>query len=136
MMIALSIVGFSASSPTTPLLQLDYPLVKYWERKVWKAAAGARKDMSEGPDQEQYLRSYKIFTGGKRDDAFHIEDANGIPIDGNTAGGMRDFARSIWRSLYEKRGIAPETWGQATKEMREEYCGEMEREYHVLPLLQ
>ena len=124
------IMGFSASSPTTPLLQLDYPLVKYWERKVWKAAAGARKDTSEVQTKNS-TRGGTRSSQGENVMMLYIEDANGIPIDGNTASGMRDFARSIWRSLYE-RGIAPETWGQATKEIREEYCGEMEREYHVL----
>jgi hypothetical protein len=42
------ILGLSVLSATTPpLSQLDYPLVKYWERKVWRGVAGTRKDTSE-----------------------------------------------------------------------------------------
>ena len=68
---------------------------------------------------------------GKNVMMLYIEDANGKPIDGNIAGGMRELARSIWRSFYEQ-GIAPETWGQATMEVRDEYCQEMESKYPVL----
>jgi hypothetical protein len=35
--------------------------------------------------------------------------------------------------MYE-RGIAPETWGQATKEVHMEYSRKMESEYHILRL--
>ena len=30
----------------SPLKSLDYPLVKYWERKVWKSVIDTRKDTS------------------------------------------------------------------------------------------
>ena len=112
------------------LAQRDYPLVKYWDRKIWKTLAGSKKDTSE-------VETKGSSCGGTRSSMgenvmmLYIEDASGTPIDGNTASGIREFARSIWRSFYE-RGIAPETWGQATKEVREEYWREMENEYHVL----
>lgn len=114
------------------LSQHDYPLVRYWERKVWKSFASTRKDTSE-VQTKSGSRGGTRSSKGENVMMLYIEDADGKSIDGNIAGGMRDFARSIWRSLYE-RGIAPETWGQATKEVREEYCREMESEYHVLRL--
>jgi hypothetical protein len=115
-----------------PLLQHDYPLVKYWEKRVWKGVAGSKKDTSE-VQTKNGSRGGTRSSKGENVMMLYIEDADGLPIDGNIAGGMREFARSIWRSLYE-RGIAPETWGQATKEVREEYCQEMESEYPVLRL--
>lgn len=129
-----SVVSTNQLSSVTPpsLLQLDYPLVKYWERKVWKSVACTRKDTSE-VQTKSGSRGGTRSSKGENVMMLYIEDANGSPIDGNIASGMRDFARSIWRSLYD-RGIAPETWGQATKEVRGEYCREMESEYPVLRL--
>lgn len=63
----------------------------------------------------------------------YIENADGTPVDGTIASTMREFARSIWRDLY-LRGMAPETWGQATRQVREEFCQEMERAYPALRL--
>jgi len=120
------------SAKSSPLSQLDYPLVKYWEKKEWKSVAGSKKDTSEVQTKTS-SRGGTRSSKGENVMMLYIEDANGIPIDGNIASGIRDHARSIWRSLYE-RGIAPDTWGQATKEVREEFCREMEKEYHVLRL--
>jgi hypothetical protein len=121
-----------SSARLPPLSQVDYPLVKYWERKVWKTVAGTRKDTSE-VQAKTGSRGGSRSSKGENVMMLYIEDANGMPIDGNIAGGIREHARSIWRSLYE-RGIAPETWGQATMEVREKYCREMESEYPVLRL--
>jgi hypothetical protein len=115
-----------------PLSQADYPLVKFWERKVWKSVAVTRKDTSE-VESKGSSRGGTRSSKGENVMMLYIEDTNGLPIDGSLASGMRDFARCIWRSLYE-RGIAPETWGKATKEVREEFCREMESEFFVLRL--
>jgi hypothetical protein len=115
-----------------PLSPLDYLLVKYWDKNTWKSVAGSRKDTSE-VQTKNGSRGGTRSSKGENIMMLYIEDANGTPIDGNTASGMRELARSIWRSMYE-RGIAPETWGQATKEVRMEYSQEMESEYHVLRL--
>jgi hypothetical protein len=119
-----------SSAKPPPLSQDDYPLVKYWEKKAWKSVSGTRKDTSE-------VQTTTSSRGGTRSSKgenvmmLYIEDANGLPVDGNIASDMRDFARCIWRSLYE-RGLAPSTWGQATMQVRDEFCREMEREYPVL----
>ena len=122
----------SAIAKLPPLSQAKYPLVKFWEKKVWKSVAGSRKDTSE-VQIKVYSRGGTRSSKGENVMMLYIEDTNGSPIDGNVAGGMRDFARSIWRSLYE-RGIAPETWGKATKEVRDEFCREMETEFFILRL--
>jgi len=115
-----------------PLSQGEYPMVRFWERKVWKSIAGAKKDTSE-VESKGSSRGGTRSSKGENVMMLYIEDANGSPIDSNIASGMRDFARCIWRSLYE-RGIAPESWGKATKEVRDEFCREMETEYFVLRL--
>jgi hypothetical protein len=120
-------------SETTPgLSQLDYPLVKYWDRSVWKSVIGTRKDTSEVQNKSG-SRSGTRSLKGENVMMLYIEDSSGNPIDGNTASGIREFARTIWRSLYD-RGLAPESWGQATKDVRDKYCREMENEYQVLRL--
>ncbi|KAN0113494.1 hypothetical protein V8E52_007652 [Russula decolorans] len=94
----------------------DYPLVKYWERKVRKSVTGTRKDTSE-------LQTKTGSCGGTR--SSKGENIMMLYIkDSNIAGGMRELARSIWRSFYER----------ATMEVREEYCQEMESKYLVLRL--
>ena len=120
----------SVKSP--PLSQIDYPLVTFWEKKHWKNLASTKKDSSE-VETKGGARGGTRSSRGENVMMLYVEDASGTPIDGNIASDMRDFARSIWRSLYE-RGIAPETWGQATKEVREEFCRDMETEYPVLRL--
>lgn len=121
-----------SGSKLLPLSRGDYPLVNYWEKKVWKIVAGNKKDTSDIQTKGS-SRGGTRASKGENVMMLYIEDATGSPIDGNIASGMRDFARCIWRSLYE-RGIAPETWGQATKEVRDEYSREMESEYPVLQL--
>jgi hypothetical protein len=129
--ISFSTVLSDKASGTTPRLSpLDYPLVKYWERKVWKSVIDTRKDTSE-VQTKGGSRGGTRSSKGENVMMSYIEDSNGNPVDGNTASGIREFARTIWRSLYD-RGIAPETWGQATKDVRDEYCREMESEYPVL----
>jgi hypothetical protein len=83
-----SAVLFNKVSGTTPrLLQLDYPLVKYWERKVWKSVIGTRKDTSE-------VQTKGGSCGGTRSSKgenimmLYIKDSNGNPVDGNTASGI------------------------------------------------
>ena len=82
------------------LSQHDYSLVRYWERKVWKSFTSTRKDMSEVQTKSGSCGGTRS-SKGKNVMMLYIEDADGKSIDGNIAGGMRDFARSIWRSLYE-----------------------------------
>ena len=120
------------STRPSPLSQMDYPLVKFWEKKSWKNFSSTRKDASE-VETKAGARGGTRSSRGENVMMLYVEDASGTPIDGNIASGMRDLARSIWRSLYE-RGIAPETWGQATKEVREEYFQDMESNYPVLRL--
>jgi hypothetical protein len=121
-----------SSAKPPPLSQLNYLLVRYWNRKIWKSIAGTRKDTFEVQTKNRSCGGTRS-SKGENVMMLYIEDANGTPIDGNTASGIRELARSIWRNLYE-RGIAPETWGQATMEVCEEFCREMESEYLVLRL--
>jgi hypothetical protein len=90
----------TSSAIHPPLSQLDYPQVRYWDRKVWKDVTSTRKDTSE-------VHTKNGSCGGTRSSMgenvmmLYIEDANGKPVDGSIAGAMRELARSIWRSLYK-----------------------------------
>jgi len=61
----------------------------------------------------------------------YVENADGTAISGTCASEIREFARSIWRGFYS-REIAPKKWGDASKDIREEYYREMENEFRVL----
>jgi hypothetical protein len=63
----------------------------------------------------------------------YIEHANGTSVSGAMAAEIRDFARSVWRGFYV-RGMAPEKWGDASRQVRDEYIREMENEWTVLRL--
>jgi len=75
------------SAKPPPLSQLEYPLVRFWDRKVWKDISGSMKDTSK-------VQTKGGSCGGTRSSKgenimmLYIEDANGTPIDSNTAGGM------------------------------------------------
>jgi hypothetical protein len=54
----------------------------------------------------------------------YVELEDGTVINGDRAGEIRKFARSIWVS-FSKKGPPPSKWGQADIEMRKTYCNEM-----------
>jgi hypothetical protein len=54
----------------------------------------------------------------------YVELEDGTVIDGDRAGEIRKFARSIWVS-FSKKGPPLSKWGQADVEMRKTYCKEM-----------
>ena len=86
-------IGFSTVlsdkvSGTTPrLLPLDYLLVKYWERKVWKSVIDTRKDTSEVQTKGGSCGSTRS-SKGENVMMLYIEDSNRNPVDGNTASGI------------------------------------------------
>ena len=54
----------------------------------------------------------------------YVELEDGTVINGDRAGDIRKFARSIWVS-FSKKGSPPSKWGQADIEMRKTYSREM-----------
>jgi hypothetical protein len=112
-------------------MQSDYPRIKFWNKLDWKNFENARRD-SSGLEVKNTGRG-----GGTRSSKgenvmmLYIEDADGLPVSGTIAGGIRDFARSIWRGFYSL-GVAPEKWGDAMPEVRSKYCNEMENAFEVL----
>jgi hypothetical protein len=122
--------AFTPLAKLSPLVQSDYPGVKFWSRLDWKKAENNRKDSSE-------LEAKSTGRGGARSSKgenvmmLYIEDTDGSPVDGTLASAIREFARSIWRSFYSQ-GIAPERWGDAPQEIRDKYCHEMESAFTVL----
>lgn len=126
----------SSSSITTPLAKLgslsprDYPAIKFWTKLDWKKLENTRKDV---PDLEARSGGHGGTRSSKGENVMmlYIEDAAGSPVDGTVAGAIRDFARSIWRNLYSQ-GIAPDRWGDASKEIRDKYYHEMESAFMPL----
>ena len=53
-----------------------------------------------------------------------METADGLSVDGDRSGKMREFARSIWVLLAQLH-TAPSTWGQAHLGIRQFYFREM-----------
>jgi hypothetical protein len=88
-----------------PLLQSDYPRVKFWNKIQWKNFESARKD-SYGIHAKNIARGGTRSAKGENVMMLYIEDTNGLPVNGAIAGAIRDFARSIWRGFYSL-GVAP-----------------------------
>lgn len=128
-----SLLSSKFSLPTanlSPLVQTDYPRVKFWNKLEWKNFENARKD-STGIEAKSTGRGGTRSAKGENVMMLYIEDANGLPVNGAIAGAIREFARSIWRGFYSL-GVAPEKWGDAMQEVRDKYCNEMENSFEVL----
>ena len=101
----------SGANPA-PLSHLEYPLVKYWEKKVWKNVAGTRKDTSE-VETKGGARGGTRSLRGENVMMLYIEDTNGMPVDGNIASDMRECYSASKRALESQR-----TKGTAEEEIR------------------
>lgn len=53
----------------------------------------------------------------------YVELEDGTVIDGDRAGEIHKFARSIW-VFFSKKGSLPSKWGQADIDMWKIYCQE------------
>jgi len=102
------------------LSRSNFPLVKFWTREEWNAYNSARKDASSAEVDNP--------RGGPTD---YIEEEDGTPVSSATITEIRLLARSIWIGAFEQ-GKAPKTWGDASKELRDEYFYEMESHWGVL----
>jgi hypothetical protein len=130
---SLEILPYGVLRPTMRLLSLeqsDYPHVKYWTKSDWRKSENFRKDTSE-LETKGTGRGASRSSKGENVMMLYIEDENGSPVCGTLASEIRDLARSIWRGFY-MRGVAPEKWGDASKEVRDEFCYEMESKFGVL----
>jgi hypothetical protein len=107
-----------AASPSVPLLQADFPLVRYWNRSDWTKGDGISKN--SGPK----LHGATLVSQGINVSAKYIEDKTGNTVDGFRSGQMVKVAAQIWFGLVEK-GLAPRTWGQASLEVITLYNNEM-----------
>ncbi|KAH9074394.1 hypothetical protein EDB83DRAFT_2516214 [Lactarius deliciosus] len=126
--------GTSAGSwhPSWGLVPSEFPLVKYWRRRAWRTHNDEGKDstvLASSSGQRGGARAAK----GEKVMMQYIENADGTPITGDVAAEMRSHARSIWTELND-RNIAPSKWGDASKNIRENYYFEMESEFYVLRL--
>jgi len=112
----------------------DLPLVKYWRKRAWKVHSDTLNDSSDlMPGRKRGRRGRTRSAQGINVTMLYIENADGTPINGAVAGEIREFACSIWRGLHSwPRSAAPEKWGDASKEVREQYYLEMETEFEVL----
>ncbi|KAH9174060.1 hypothetical protein EDB89DRAFT_2068003 [Lactarius sanguifluus] len=102
--------------PSWGLVPSGFPLVKYWKRRAWRTHDDKEKDLMGENVMMQY-----------------IENADGTPITGDVAADMRTFVRSLWFKLNNRK-IALAKWGDASKDIHENYYFEMESEFYVLRL--
>jgi len=97
-----------------PLSCFDFPLVKFWTRDKWNAYNTARKDTSSTEVDN---------TQGRPMD--YIEEVDRMPVSAKTIANIQLFMWSIWIGAF-KEGKAPKIWGDASKELRDEYLYELE----------
>ena len=108
------------------LSKSDFPDVKYWRREDW-----TRRQKDNDFDIQPGSRGSTWRAKGENVRTKYIENTDGTPVSGDVASDIREQARSIWRG-FTKRGIAPDTWGSATREEENEFNFEMEKSWPVL----
>jgi hypothetical protein len=106
-------------------LEGDYPLVKFWAWKSWKAELETEKDSSRGKANNR--GSSTGLNIGMR----YVEDGDGNPVDGTRAAAIRKFAKQCWQKVMDAK-MAPRTWGAANLDVSRMYNLEMEAEFPEL----
>ena len=115
--------------PTT-FSRLDYPNIHFWTKDKWTAFKLKRKDSSDPKDKAGPQGRTRCAQGHNVSMQF-IEEADGQPISSMQAEDIQKFARSIWTDLLS-RGLAPKTWGKASRKVHDEYKCKMETQWPIL----
>jgi hypothetical protein len=127
----LATVALSTVATTIVTLSCsDYPRIRFWMQREWTTYKSSINNSSH-PEKASSPRGGSRASLGENVRLIYIDHEDGMPIDSDTAIAMRRLARSIWSSFYSC-GIAPVKWGDATKEVRDEFFREMEARWPVL----
>jgi hypothetical protein len=108
----------------------DFPYIRYWMKHGWKKHLKETKDSSP-LEPSTGTRGGSRAAEGENVMMQYIEEADGTPISAEKASQIRGRARSIWIGFYPW-GLAPDVWGDASKEARDQYYCEMEKHFPVL----
>jgi hypothetical protein len=121
------------TTTTTPVayVRSDYPHITYWYKQEWTQVKNNKNNTSRVPASGE--RGGGRSAKGINVTLLFIQEEDGTPVSGTTTNDIRALARSIWRSFY-REGLAPEKWGDATKEVMDHYIHQMENEWDVLRL--
>ena len=116
------------TSPAKTYSRSEYPKITYWTRQEWNDAPENKKKTSPivagARGGERSLKGENVMM-------LFLQNKDGTPVNGIEAAYIRDFTRAIWRGLY-LRGMAPETWGDASLDVKNDYIFEMEKKWEVL----
>jgi hypothetical protein len=104
----------------------DYSNIKYWTKEEW-VKRQEEDDIKTQPGSCRGLQCVK----GENIMMKYIESPNGKLVSGAVASDIWEYARSIWRGLYTW-GLAPQTWGSASRTLKDQFNLEMKREWPVL----
>ena len=128
--LGLTLPSLSRRTPLPQLPKSDYPYIRFWTKEEWSKHKN-NTDNSSDIGKKKGIRGGTRASQGENVMLLFVEDITGTPVDGLLACKIRDHARSIWVSLYS-RGMAPQTWGSAPIESKDEYYYEMEYKYPCL----
>ena len=108
------------SNPNVPLKQSDYPKVNFWNRCDWTSFQNKMKvDESK---MAASVRGRSRASKGINVMMLYVESEDGVPVNGDTAYHIRNMAKSFWDGLGDN---APARWGQATLQVKSDYCRQM-----------
>jgi len=119
--------------------QLDranFPKVMHWDQGQYNALRkGIKSEEQDGESLDIDNSTPGTFAGsskrsGKKSSvtSCFMEDENGQPIPEPTRTAAHDTAKRFWLKLY-KKGTAPQTYGNADIDIREEYIALMENAF-------
>ena len=92
-----------------PLLQSDYPNVKFWTRHSW-TAVNKKANNSTTVKQKAAERGGTRMANGENVSMRFIEDADGAVIDGHRAQDIRRLMRTVFNHLADQTGGPAPTW--------------------------
>ena len=110
-------IGPIGLETAVPLKQSNYPKVKFWHRRNWTAFQNRVQD-----ELRMVVRGRSRSSKGINVMMLYVESEDGVPVDGDMAKHIREKAKSFWYGLADN---APVRWGQATLQVKSDYCRQM-----------
>ncbi|KAF8074613.1 hypothetical protein FPV67DRAFT_1649763 [Lyophyllum atratum] len=121
----------ASSSRRVAYLKEDYSLMKFWTEKEWNAYKKSKKNDDASINQRRKGR-FKDHDAN-REALAYVENEYGVPITEKQAAELCLHARSIFEYLATV-GMAPKSWGKASKPAVQYYLDNIYRDHDELRL--
>src|ERR1700747_287311 len=98
----------------TPLDPKDYPNIRFWTIKAFKAYCNNQTSETDGLATKPKRRGRRRTDEDDEDHYPYLENADGTPVPWDLIVKTGQKARRVWHSLHDL-GQAPPSWGKASE---------------------